>query len=332
MDGKSVRLLIVALAVSLVVGGSLAVSDARAEFPEGPIRMLVAFTPGGSMDISVRAISAAAEKQLGKPIVIENKGGGGGTVALGVLANEKPDGYTLCGATTSGLIRSPLMQKVIYKPLKSFTPIIGFAYPQLAIMVPNESPFKDLKELLDYAKKNPNKIKYGTTGPGSGQHVQMELLAHQLGINWVHIPYKGSQDAIMALLGGHIDVASVGPEFVPVKRANQARVLAVCQSKKSPNFPEIPTIPELGYNVVDEVVFCIVGPAGMPPQVLQKLEKAFKDAMESQEFKKAVEQLDLITVYYNNKDFQKYMEECWLRTENSLKETGVIKEAATSPR
>jgi tripartite-type tricarboxylate transporter receptor subunit TctC len=208
------RLFVFALIVALAVAEFLCVSNAKAEYPERPINMIVAFTAGGSMDIAIRSISAPAEKYLGKPIIVENRGGGGGTVAVAVVANAKPDGYTLCGATTSGIIRSPLMQKVTYKPLKSFTPIIGFATPQNAIIVAKDSPFKDLKELLGYAKKNPNKIKYSTTGVGSAMHHQMELLAHDLGIKWVHVPYKGTQDAVTALLGGHVDVCSAGPEWV----------------------------------------------------------------------------------------------------------------------
>jgi tripartite-type tricarboxylate transporter receptor subunit TctC len=331
MEKVEFRLFVFALAVSLATAGFLCASNAKAEYPERPITMLVAFSPGGSMDIAIRTISASAEKYLGKPIAVDNRGGGGGTVAPAVVANAKPDGYTLCGATTSGLIRAPLMQKVTFKPLRSFTPIIGFATPQNAIIVAKDSSFKNLKELLDYAKKNPNKIKYSTTGPGSSQHHQMELLAHDLGIKWIHVPYKGTQDAITALLGGHVDVCSAGPEWVPAKRSELVRVLAVSQEKRSPNFPEIPTLKELGYPTIDEVIFSIVGPAGMSPQVVHKLESAFARAMDSQEFKNMTQKLDLIPVCYKSTAYEQYLKMFWARCEKTMKETGIIKEAATSP-
>ncbi len=125
----------------------------RAEYPERPITMDVAFAPGGSMDMASRAMASAAEKYLGKPIIVDNKGGAAGTVALALVANAKPDGYTLCAGTSTGIVRAPQMQKVTYKPLKSFTPIIGYATPQNAIVVKSDAPWKTLKELIDYAKR-----------------------------------------------------------------------------------------------------------------------------------------------------------------------------------
>ncbi len=222
-----------AVALSALVLVSLFLSDARAEYPEKLITMDVAFAPGGSMDMASRAMAAAAEKYLGKPIIVDNKGGAGGTVALALVANAKPDGYTLCAGTSTGIVRAPQMQKVTYKPLKSFTPIIGYATPQNAIVVRSDAPWKTLKELLDYAKKNPNKVKYSTTGVGSAQHHAMAYLEHREQIKWIHVPYKGSADAMTALLGGHVDVCSSGPEHVPYARAGQVRILAYTEEKRN---------------------------------------------------------------------------------------------------
>ena len=304
---------------------------AGAEYPDRPIMLSVAFAPGGSMDISTRAMAAAAERYLGKPIVVENKGGGGGTVALALVAAAKPDGYTLCGATSTGIVRAPQMQKVTYKPLKSFTPIIAYAAPQNAIIVTKDAPWKSLKELVEYAKKNPNKIKYATTGPGSAQHHAMELIIHTDGLKMIHVPYKGSADAVTALLGGHVDVCSAGPEHVPYARSGTVRILAYTEEKRNPKQPDVPTLKELGYDFVNETVFSIVGPAGLPPDVLNKLEIAFSKAKDSQEFRTVVEKLDLIPVYYNSKDYDQFLKASWVRLEKTLKATGLIKESATSP-
>ena len=327
MNGRR-HLVLGALSFSLAALAFFA-PGAKAEFPEKPITIEVAFAPGGSMDMSTRAMAAAAEKQLGKPIVVENKGGGGGTVALALVANAKPDGYMLCAATSTGIVRAPQMQKVTYRPLKAFTPIIGFATPQNAIVVRSDAQWKTLKELLEYAKKNPNKVKYSTTGVGSAMHHAMAYLEHQESIKWIHVPYKGTADALTALMGGHVDVCSSGPEHVPFARAGQVRILAYTEEKRNPKQPDVPTLKELGYDFVNETVFSIVGPAGLSADVLSRLEGAFAKAKDSPEFKGVVERLDLIPVYYNSKEYDRFLKDSWARLEKNLKETGLIKEPAT---
>jgi tripartite-type tricarboxylate transporter receptor subunit TctC len=305
--------------------------NANAEYPERAITVMVTYAAGGSMDMSTRSICAAAEKILGKPMVVENKPGGGGTVALALLANAKPDGYTLCGATDSGIIRVPQLQKVTYKPLKDFTPIIAYAQPLNTIVVRKEAPWKNMKELLDYAKKNPNKIKYSSGGVGTGMHHAMAFLELQDGIKWIHVPYKGNADALTALMGGHVDVATVGPESYPFARSGEVRILAIAESRRNPKFPDIPTLKELGYDFANDAFFSILGPAGLPPDIEKKLESAFVKASESKEVKTVIDKLDLLPVLYVGKDYDKHLKNYWPRMEKSLKETGLMKESATQP-
>ncbi|HVN25948.1 MAG TPA: tripartite tricarboxylate transporter substrate binding protein [Syntrophorhabdales bacterium] len=306
-------------------------ASVKAEFPDRPITMYISMAPGGSVDICSRSISAAAEKILGKPIVIENRAGGGGTVAFALVANAKPDGYTLCGGVSTGMVRAPQMQKVTFKPLKSFTPLIAYAAPYNGIVVKADAPWKTFKELVEYAKKNPNKIKYGTGGIGTAMHHAMAFVEHQDGIKWIHVPYKGNADALTALLGGHVDVASVGPEWVPFVKSGTMRILAVTEEKRNPNFADVPTLKDLGYDFANETVFCIAGPAGLPADVTKKLENAFSKAAESKEVKTAVEKLDLVPIMIVGKDYDDYLKRVWSRLEKNLKETGLIKEPATSP-
>jgi tripartite-type tricarboxylate transporter receptor subunit TctC len=318
-----------ASAIALVL--SFFPAEAGAEFPDRPITMYISMAPGGSVDICTRSISAAAEKILGKPIIIENRAGGGGTVAYALVANVKPDGYTLVGGVSTGIVRAPQMQKVTFKPLKSFTPLIAYAAPYNGIVVKSDSPWKTFKELIEYAKKNPNKIKYGTGGIGTAMHHAMAFVEHQDGIKWIHVPYKGNADALTALLGGHVDVASVGPEWVPFVKSGTMRLLAITEEKRNPNFADVPTLKDLGYDFANETVFCIVGPAGLPQDIAKKLETAFAKAAESREVKTAVEKLDLVPILKVGKDFDDYLKHVWLRLEKNLKETGLVKESATSP-
>ena len=316
---------------SVLLMVSLSLTEARAEFPDRPITMYISMAPGGSVDMCSRSISAAAEKILGKPIIIENRAGGGGTVAYALVANAKPDGYTLCGGVSGGIVWTPQMQKVTYKPLKSFTPLIAYAQSRNGIVVKSDAPWKTFQELVEYAKKNPNKIKYGSGGIGTAMHQAMAFVEHQDGIKWIHVPYKGNADALTALLGGHVDVASVGPEWVPFVKSGTMRILALTEEKRNPNYADVPTLKNLGYDFANETVFCIVGPAGLPADITKKLEAAFAKAAESKEVKAAVEKLDLAPILIVGKDYDEYLKRVWLRLEKNLKETGLAKESATSP-
>jgi tripartite-type tricarboxylate transporter receptor subunit TctC len=329
---KRIRTTVIFILIVVSVYVHWAASPALAEFPDRPVHVLVSFAAGGSSDMSFRALAVGAEKYLGQPIIVENKGGGGGTLALANIANAKPDGYTLCQAASTGIVRAPQMQKVPYKPLKSFTPIMAYVGAHNSgLVVKSDAAWKTMKEFLEYAKQNPGKIKYGTPGVGSAPHHAMEFLAHKEGIKWVHVPYTGSAPAMMGVLGGHINAGSVGPEWVPFAQAGQFRVLGTHEYKRSAAFPDIPTFKELGYDFVNETVFSVFGPAGLPPDVVTKLENAFTEGMETPEFKSVMEKLNLIPAYYNSKDYELFLKDLWVKMEKSLKETGVIKEVATQP-
>ena len=324
------------LAVSVLLAATLCVcsilSPALAEFPERPVTVFVSSAAGGSPDMSLRALASGAEKHLGQPIVVENKGGAGGTLALAQVAIAKPDGYTLAQAGSTAIVRAPQLQKVTYKPLASFTPIMAYVgVHNTGLAVKSDAPWKNMGELISYAKKNPGKLKYGSPGVGSVPYHAMEYVAHKEGIKWVHVPYTGSVQVITAVLGGHIDAGSVGPEWVPYVHAGTLRILATHEEKRSAAFPNIPTFRELGFDFVNETVFSIFGPAGLPPDVVKKLETAFTRGMETPQFKAVVEKLNLTPAYYNSKDYDRFLKGSWVKLEKSMKETGMIKEPATQP-
>jgi tripartite-type tricarboxylate transporter receptor subunit TctC len=292
----------------------------------------VAMEAGGTTDISVRAMAPGASSVLGQSVIVENKGGGGGTVALAVVATAKPDGYTLCAAQNVSVVDTCLMQNVPFKPLKSFTPIIAFAGSEhTALLVKSDSPWKTFKEFMDYAKKNPGKIKYSSAGVGTGMHVAMEHIAHKDGIKWVHIPYKGTAPSRTALLGGHVDACSSGLGWIPFVESGALRVLATHGRERLPSYPDVPTLKELGYGFVSDTVHSILGPAGLPPEVVRKLETAFIKGTETPEFKTAVEKLYLTPILIKSKEYDLHLKEKWARTEKMFKEIGIIKEAATQP-
>ncbi len=305
---------------------------ARSEYPEKAISILVGFDPGSPSDLIGRVVSIGAEKDLGQPIVFENKSGAGGSLALAMVANAKPDGYTLCCTPSDAIIYTPQLQKVPFKPLKSFTPIIGIAAAQhTALLVKSDAPWKTFDEFLSYAKRNPGKIKYSSTGVGTSMHVIMEYIAYKEGIKWVHVPYKGTPPARTALLGGHVDACSGGVDWPPFVRSGQLRVLVTYGEQRSPHFPDVPSLKEYGYDFKKGTIHSILGPAGLPPNVLKKLETAFARGRETHEFKTAVEKLYLSPAYYTGNEYAQYLKELWSRSEKVLKDTGIIKEPATQP-
>ena len=305
--------------------------QAHAAYPDRPVTILVGFAPGGSMDLSARALAKSAEKILGQPVVVENKPGGTGTVALAALLSQKSDGYTLCATPSSVLIRVSQQQQVPFKPFTSFKPIIGFTEPQLGIVVKNDSPWKTLKDLSTAAAKNPGKIKYATTGMGSTTHAAVEEIAAKDKLQMVHIPYKGSMEALTAVLGGHVEFAALTSELVPSVKSGQARLLAVISEKRSAKFPEVPTMKELGYDFANDAVFAIIAPAQIDPAIARKLESAFAAAAKSKDYLETLDKINMIPVYYDGKAFDAFLRTHWKIINRHLIVTGVIKEAATKP-
>ncbi len=319
---------LMAVVALVLFGGTV-----RAEYPDRSITIVVGFDPGAATDITTRVLAAGAEKSLGKPFVIENRGGGGGTVALALVANAKPDGYTLAASPNVAIVDTPLMQKVPFKPLKSFTPILGHsAAEDTGLVVKSDAPWKTFKEFIDYAKKNPGKVKYSSAGVGTGMHVAMEVIARKEGIAWVHVPYKGAAPALTAVLGGHVDACSAGIGYQPQVQSGAIRLLATHGTKRSADFPNVPTLKELGYDFYNDTVHAIQGPAGLPQDVAKKLEEVFSKAMETAEFKAAQKKLYLNPVHYVGKEYEQHLKEKWTQTEKLFKEIGIIKEAATQPQ
>ena len=306
--------------------------DVRADFPDKPITILVGNEAGGTVDTITRALAIGAEKAAGKSIIVENKGGGGGAVALGVLANGKPDGYTLGAVPNDAIVNTPLMQKVTFKPLKSFTSILGHsASEHTALLVKSDAPWKTFAEFIEYAKKNPGKVKYSTAGVGTGMHTSMEAIAQKDGIKWAHVPYKGTAPARAALMGGHVDCCSSGVDWVPFAQSGSVRPLATHGRTRSPSYPNVPTLKELGYDFVSDTIHAIVAPSGTSPDVVSKLEVIMIKGTETKEFKITQEKLCLTPVSYNSKQFDQHLKDHWVKIEKMFKDAGIIREAATQP-
>ena len=283
-----------AVALTIILPNDVLAQD----YPTKPINLVVTFPPGGVLDATVRMLAARAEKVLGQPVVIANVGGGGGSVALGSSAKEKPDGYHIVACVTTGLIRIPQMRPVPYK-LEDFVPILHFAQPQTAIFVKSDSPYKTLKDLVEYARQNPGKVNYTTSGVGSPMHMIMEFIARQEKIQWTHVPYPGGGPALSAVLGGHVTAMSDSDGF-PNAKEGSFRILASHGEKRLKGFPDVPTVKELGYDIFNEATFLLVAPKGTPEPIINKLDAAFHKAMEDPELPAFLDKIEIQVSYRNS--------------------------------
>ena len=284
----------VLLAAAIVAFAGIAQAQ---QFPTRPVTLIVPWPAGGSTDIGMRALAAATEKHLGQSIVIENRPGAGGTIGpANMAANAKPDGYTVAQLPIT-VFRLPFIQKTSFDPTKDFTYIIHVTGYTFGVVVKADAPWKTFPELIDYARANPGKLNYGTPGAGTSLHITMEQIAKLKGIKWTQVPFKGVAESMNALLGGHIDVVSDSTGWAGAVEGGQARLLVTWGAGRTKNWPNVPTLKEVGIDMVSNSPFGIGGPKGMDPAVVKILHDAFKKGMEEQSYKDSMGKLDQEAYY-----------------------------------
>ena len=282
-------------------------------FPTKPVQMMVAYPAGGSTDIAARIVASIAERDLGQSIVVVNKGGAGGQVGWTEMSRAKPDGYYI------GFINLPALNTVILDPDRkaavkedAFVPVINQVLDPGIIWVKGGSPYKSLKDLIDAAKKNPQKISAATTGILSDDHLailMMEEAAPGTFFRIVH--FEGGAPVMTAVMGGHIEAAfdNVGSVFRRI-RTGEVRALAVMDTERSRFLPDVPTMPELGYpSVISSSTRGIAAPKGTPPAVIKRLEQALKKAMDDPEHVKKMEEAGLGLRVMVGEEYAKYYRE-----------------------
>ena len=284
------------------------VSLVRAEYPDRPIRVVTGWAPGGSGDLPPRALCTPTARILKQPLVVENMAGASGTKSLAVLTNAAPDGYYIGFVTTNTITERPHVMEVQYDPIKGFTPIMLFGWYTYGLVVRADSPWKTVKELVDYAKANPGKVKYGNTGAKSTTHIIAERFQVTVpGLKMVAVPFTSVAQSVTALLGKDVDCVFGSPEFKPFVEAGQVRMLAAVNSKRWTSFPNIPTLIELGYPVAAEAALGMIGPPNLPASITTKLQDAFHEAMKDKDFLETMKNMELTPDYMSGADFGKFL-------------------------
>jgi tripartite-type tricarboxylate transporter receptor subunit TctC len=276
--------------IAAMLGLGAAIDSAQAQnYPTHPITLVIPFAPGGSTSIVGRGIADKMSELLGEKVIVDNRPGAGGTVGTKAVAKSDPDGYTLVLGYTGTLAIGPSLYKNPgYDPRKDFAPIGMIGNAPNSLVVNPSFPAKTVAELIAYAKANPGKVNFGSAGAGTASHITGEYFARAAGITLIHIPYKGTGPALTDLLGGHIPMAFAPiPASHPNVSAGKLRALAVTSSTRSSLLPDVPTMIEAGLPGFDaSLYYGLAAPAGTPRPIIDKLNKALREALASDEVKK----------------------------------------------
>jgi len=293
-------------------------------FPNKPIKLVIAFPAGGPTDITMRALAEGASKVLGQPVIVDNKPGAGGSLPAQALQSAPADGYTLAQIPQS-IFRLPYTTKMTWDPVKDISYVINVTGYAFGVVVPTASPFKSWADFVAYAKANPGKLSYGSTGNLTSPHLTMEHVAQKADIKLLHVPYKGSADLMQALLGGHLMAASDSTGFAPQVEAGKLRVLNTWGDKRLAKFSDAPTLKELGYDIVQNSPFGIGAPKNTPEAVVKRLHDAFKTAMEQPAYVDALQRYDMVPIYMSSAQYRQFAQDTFAREKTLIEQLGLAK-------
>ena len=273
--------------LALALCAAAGVANAQG-FPDKPIRFIVPFPPGGGNDLVARSLAEGMSKDLGQQVVVDNRPGAGTVIGTEAAARSAPDGHTILMGSFAFALQPSMSKNLPYDPIKSFTPIIMLGtYPNIVVVNPDR-PYKTMAEFVAYAKANPGKLNYGSFGNGTSPHLSVELLKVLAKLDITHVPYKGAGPAITDLLGGRLDVIfSTVSSAGTYVRSGRLRPLAVTSATRAPAYPDLPTIAESGVTGFEAVAwYGILGPANMPPAIVDRLHASLALAAKSESFLK----------------------------------------------
>jgi len=311
--------LLLVLIISLLPQASMAQT-----YPTHPIRLIVPFPPGGSNDIVGRMVATQLGERLGQAVVVDNRGGAGGTIGTDIAAKAAPDGYTLLLVSVAHAFNPAMYKKLPYDPEKSFAPIGMVGAGPVALMVNPAVPVHSVKELIELAKAKPGQLNYATAGIGSFQHLASELFKLQTGVDMVHVPYKGGGPAMMDTIAGQaqINMASL-IQVIPHAKSGKLRLLATSGTKRSALFPDVPTVAETvpGYDATNW--WGLIAPAGTPQAVIAKLSSELEALLRSDETRKRVESEGADVIRMTPAEFGRFISEEMQKWAKVVKQAGI---------
>jgi tripartite-type tricarboxylate transporter receptor subunit TctC len=272
--------------------------------------------------VHLRKFAEIAQKYLGQPVVVDNKPGGGGMIGPSNMAKlAKPDGYTVAQLPITAY-RLPHQRKVDWDPLADFSYIIGISGYTFGVVVKSDSPFRTFQDLIDYARANPGKLSYGSTGQGTSPHLLMEEVAQKAGVQFLHVPFKGNADSTQALMGGHVMAQSDATGWGRHVDAGTFRLLVTFGEKRTKW--NAPTAKEIGIDIVSYSPYGLVGPKGMDPQLVKRLHDAFKRTLDDPEHTKVLQQLDQVYWYKSSAEYAQWAADTFRAERATIERVGLL--------
>ena len=316
----------VGLTAAAAVGPAFGAMRAHAAnaFPVRPITLWVPWPAGGATDLTMRLLAEAAGRQLGQKVVLENRAGAGGTLVMPVLQQAAADGYTIA-QMPQPVFRAPWIQKVTWDPIRDTTPIVQISGVTFGIVVPAASPWRTLDDILGWARDNPGRLTVSTNGVGTTPHVVMDELFARGGLEYVHVPYKGTSEQMLAVANGQVMAGVNSNGFAPFVDGGQLRLIVTFGEQRTRRWPQVPTLKELGHGIVALSPYGLAGPRGLTPEVVRTLHDAFRGAMHEPAHLAELARYDQELAYLGPEDYGRHMREAFAAERRTVERLGLAR-------
>ena len=297
---------------------------AQGNFPVKPVSLIVPWPAGGATDISLRLLAELAGKSLGQRVVVENRPGAGGTLAMPMLQQAAPDGYTLAQLPYP-VLRAPYLQKVSWDPIRDTTPIIQISGVTFGVVVPAASPFKTFEDILHFAAHKPGELTISTNGQGTTPHVVLDEIFGRRKLSYIHVPYKGTAEQMLAVSSGHLMAGVNSNGFAPFVDSGKLRLLVTFGEQRSQRWPQVPTLKDLGHGIIAMSPYGLVGPRGMEAQTVRILHDAFKAALFDYQHMAELAKYEQEPNYLNSTDYAAALREAYAAERRNVERLGLVK-------
>jgi tripartite-type tricarboxylate transporter receptor subunit TctC len=308
-----------ALAAAAAAPGGLRASDA---FPSRPVTLVVPWPAGGATDLTMRLLAELASRPLGQTVQVDNRGGASGTLAMPLLQRAAPDGHVIAQMPHT-VLRAPHLQRVLWDPIRDTTPILQVSGTTFGLVVPASSPWRSLEDLLAHAQAHPGRLSLATNGVGTTPHLVMEELLARRGARWVHLPYRGVSEQMVAVASGQVMAAAGASGYAPFVESGRLRLLATFGSERSRRFPDVPTLAELGHGIVAMSPWGLAGPRGLAAATVQALHDAFKAAMFDPAYVAELARYDQAPSYLGPEDYGRALREGFAAERRNVERLGL---------
>ncbi len=296
-------------------------------FPHRPITLWVPWPAGGATDHTLRLLAELAGRHLGQRVLTENRGGAGGTLVMPVLQQSAPDGYTIA-QMPQPVFRAPWLQKLLWDPIRDTTPIIQISGVTFGVVVPENSALRTLDDVFAWARANRGRLTVATNGVGTTPHVVVDQLMAERGLEYVHVPYKGTSEQMLAVSSGQVMVGINSNGFAPFVDGGQLRLLATFGERRTRRWPQVPTLKELGLGIVAMSPYGLAGPAGLPADVVKVLHDAFRAAMQEPAHVAELAKYDQELAYLGPEDYGRAMRAAFESERRTVERLGLARKAA----